>query len=95
MTKKILLAATVAALAFSGCTGKVADPKEAAKEEVAKKADTAKKEVSKKVDSAKKEVVKEIKKAKAIAPKVVTEPALPQSTMKDKVEEQVIESVEK
>ena len=84
MTKKILLAATVAALTFSGCTGKVADPKEVAKEEVAKKA-----------DNAKKEVVKEIKKAKSIAPKVEIEPALPQSTMKDKVEEQVIESVEK
>ena len=90
MTKKILLAATVAALTFSGCTCK-----DVAKEEVAKKADTAKKEVSKKVDSAKKEIVKEVKKAKVVAPNAVAEPALPQSTQKDEVEEQVIESVVK
>jgi len=95
MTKQILLAFTVAAFTFSGCVCKDANPKETAKKEVTKKADTAKKKVSKKVDSAKKEVVKEIKKAKAIAPKVEAELALPQSTMKDKVEEQIIESVEK
>ena len=91
MTKRILLATVVVAFTFLGCTGKDAQPTAEATKKV-EKADTKLKEATKKVeDAAKNTIANDTKKSGIVDPNKTVEPALPESSLKDKAVEKAVE----